>query len=118
MGGTLARWAAQARSAVVREVVTVNTPFRAPVGQAYGRLSPLLRRSAGVDVRGLSFMVRQPPARSWAALYSRLDGIVSWKSCQDPAFPHLCFEVPSRHMSCMRNEAVFRQVADCLTFPE
>jgi len=116
MGGMLARWAAQARSASVQEVITVNTPFREPIDRAFARVSPLLRSFRGLDLSGLSFMVRQPPANAWAAIYSKQDGLVSWTSCLDPDFEHLCFEVASKHMTCMRNENVFRQVADCLVF--
>ena len=114
MGGTLARWAAQARTAAVCEVITVNTPFREPVDTAFCRVSPLLRSFVGLDVRGLSFMVRQPPSCTWRAIYSKQDGVVAWHCCWDPAFANLCFEVPSKHLSCMRNEAVFHQVANCL----
>ncbi len=114
MGGLFARWVAQARSAAVSGVVTVNTPFREPLDRAFRRLAPVLRRSAGLDMRGLSFMMRQPPAGDWAAIYSAQDGIVAWHCCMDPAHAHRCFSVDSRHMSCMRNEDVFRQVAECL----
>ena len=118
MGGMLARWAAQARSASVSQVITVNTPFREPVDRAFRNVAPLLRSFRGLDVRGLSFMVRQPPACAWSAIYSKQDGIVSWHCCQDPAFASVCFEAASKHLSCMRNELVFRQVAHCLDLIE
>ncbi len=114
MGGLFARWAAQARSGAVCGVITVNTPFRDPVDQAFRRVAPLLSSFAGLDLRGLSFMVRQPPQSAWAAIYSRQDGVVSWNACHDPAYPALCVEVPSRHLSCIRNENVFRKVAELL----
>ena len=116
MGGMLARWAAQARSATVREVITVNTPFRESVHTAFRNVSPMVRSLRGLDLNGLSVLVRQPPVCAWAALYSKQDGIVSWNCCMEPAASHLCFEVTAKHMSCMRNENVFRQVADCLIF--
>ena len=118
MGGLFARWAAHARSAAVRQVITVNTPFREAVDKAFANVSPILRSFRGLDLSGLSFMVRQPPLGAWSALYSRQDGIVSWNNCMDPRFPRVCFEVASKHMSCMRNENVFRQVAGCLVSSE
>jgi pimeloyl-ACP methyl ester carboxylesterase len=114
MGGIFARWAAQSRTGAVAGVVTVNTPFRAPVETAWRPLRPFLAPQAGLDTCGLAFMVRQPPEQPWAALYSRRDGVVGWTSCMDPAYPDRCTETRARHASCMRDEEVFRAVAGWL----
>jgi pimeloyl-ACP methyl ester carboxylesterase len=114
MGGLFARWAAQSRSQAVVRVVTINTPFREPLDTAWANIRPLLRSFSGLDMRSIAFMVRQKPEQPWAALYSRRDGVVSWSSCFDPSEPARCFEIDARHMTCMRDQEVFRRVARCL----
>jgi pimeloyl-ACP methyl ester carboxylesterase len=118
MGGLFARWAAQSRGAAITRLVTVNAPFRVPLELAWRNVRYLMLPHSGLDLRSLAFMLRQVPEQPWHALYSRQDGVVSWKSCMDPRFPDRCIEIPSRHMTCMRNEAVFRQVATCLAKTE
>jgi pimeloyl-ACP methyl ester carboxylesterase len=114
MGGLFARWAAQARSQLVSQVVTICAPFRDPLDSAWLPLRALLPLWPDLDVRGMSFMIRQTPSQPWAAIYSRRDGVTAWQSCMDPRFPDRCFEVATRHTIAMREEAVFRQSAACL----
>jgi pimeloyl-ACP methyl ester carboxylesterase len=114
MGGLFARWLGQSRSLSVSQVITICAPFRDPMNSAWlplGGFKPLWQ---GLDVSGLSFMMRQTPIQPWAALYSRKDGVVAWQSCLDPQAPDRCFDVACRHRTAMREEAVFRQVAACL----
>ena len=114
MGGLFARWAAQSRTHAVKTVVTVNAPFREPLETAWRNVRFGMMPLRGLDLRSLAFMLRTPPEQPWAALYSTQDGVVDWKSCHDPRFPDRCFEIPSRHTTCMRDARVFRQVASCL----
>jgi pimeloyl-ACP methyl ester carboxylesterase len=114
MGGLFARWLAQSRSQSVAQVITICAPFRDPVNSAWLPLGGFLPLWQGLDVSGLSFMMRQTPVQPWAALYSRKDGVVAWQSCLDPQAPDHCFEVAIRHRTAMHEEAVFRQVAACL----
>jgi pimeloyl-ACP methyl ester carboxylesterase len=114
MGGLFARWLAQSRSLSVAQVITICAPFRDPMNSAWlplGAFKPLWQ---GLDVSGLSFMMRQTPLQPWAALYSRKDGVVAWQSCYDPQAPAYCFDIGCRHRTAMHEEAVFRQVAACL----
>ena len=117
MGGLFARWAAQSRSQSIAQVITICTPFRDPMNSAWLPVRAALPFWPGLDVSGLSFMIRQTPSQPWAALYSRRDGLVAWRNCLDPAFPAQCFEIDCYHTICMREEAVFRQVAACLSSP-
>jgi pimeloyl-ACP methyl ester carboxylesterase len=114
MGGLFARWIAQSRSLSVAQVITICAPFRDPLNSAWIPLGTFKPFWQGLDVSGLSFMMRQTPLQPWAALYSRKDGVVAWQSCLDPQAPAHCFDVAVRHRTAMREEAVFRQVAACL----
>jgi hypothetical protein len=114
MGGLFARFLAHARPPMVSQVITVCSPFRDPLDSAWLPLRPLVGAWPGVDIAAMSFMVRQTPPVPWSALYSQLDGVVAWRSCQDPAAPTHCFEINCRHKFAPVEEQVFRQVAICL----
>jgi pimeloyl-ACP methyl ester carboxylesterase len=118
MGGLFARWAAQSRGTAIARLVTVNAPFREPLELAWRNVRAFTLPQRGLDLRSLAFMLRQVPEQPWHAIYSRKDGVVSWNACHDPRFPERCFDIPSRHMSCMRDARVFRQVAQCLAEKE
>jgi pimeloyl-ACP methyl ester carboxylesterase len=114
MGGLFARFLAHARPAQVRQVITVCSPFRDPVASAWLPLKPLLGLWRETDISAMSFMIGQTPPVPWAAIYSRVDGVVAWRSCRDPAAPDQCFEVRCRHKFAPVEEDVFKQVAACL----
>jgi pimeloyl-ACP methyl ester carboxylesterase len=111
MGGTFARWAAQSRAHAVAQTITVQTPFRDKLDTAWRSVNPVLHATTGLDLSGLSFMIRQPPDQPWAWLASRKDGVVPYASCTDPNFPQNGTETTARHSTCMRDEPVFRAVA-------
>jgi pimeloyl-ACP methyl ester carboxylesterase len=114
MGGLFARFMAHARPAQVRQVITVCSPFRDPVGSAWLPLKPFLGVWGDADISAMSFMIRQTPPMPWAAIYSKLDGVVAWRSCRDPAEPARNVEVVCRHKFAPVEEEVFRRVAECL----
>jgi pimeloyl-ACP methyl ester carboxylesterase len=118
MGGLLARWIAQTRPAAVRQVISVVSPFGAPIDSAWLPLRPFLSAWSDVDIWGLAVVVGQTPRVPWAAIYSSRDGVVAWQACLDPAAPERCFEVPVRHRWAPREAAVFTQVAACLAAPD
>jgi hypothetical protein len=53
-----------------------------------------------------------PPALRAVAIYSRSDGIVSWKACLDPYAE--CVEVDSSHAGMSVNLGVYRVLAGVL----
>jgi pimeloyl-ACP methyl ester carboxylesterase len=114
MGGLFARWLAHRRSTLVRQVISVVSPFRDPVNSAWLPIRPFLPLWRDIDVGALSYMISQPPPVPWAALYTRRDGIVAWQSCLDPAATDHCFEVNCRHRLAPYEAEVFQRVAACL----
>ena len=117
MGGLFARWLAHSRPHMVRQVITVCTPFRDSLGSAWLPLKPFIGLWRHVDTQALSFMVAQPPPVPWAALYSPIDGVVAWRNCMQPGAPDHCTEVRVRHRHAMAEASVLRAVADHLAHP-
>ena len=118
MGGLFARWIAESRPSAVRAVITIGTPFAAPIDSAWVPLRPFLSLWDSVDIWALCVVVGQTPIVPWAAIYSRHDGVVAWEACMDPNSPERCFEIPVRHRWAAREAAIFRQVAACLAAPD
>jgi len=114
MGGLFARFLAHARPHLVSQVITVCSPFRDAVNSAWLPVRPLLGLWPHTDVGAMNYMVGQTPPVPWAALYSKLDGVVAWRNCQDQTAPGQCFEVKCRHKFAALEEGVLRQVAECL----
>ena len=93
LGGIYAREIARAAPRVVRQVITLGSPFHLHD-----------RRAPGV------------PA---TAIFSRADGVVAWRSCIEPDSPTSeSVEVLGSHSGLGHNPAVLWVVADRLAQPE
>ena len=111
MGGLFARFLAQSKPHLVRQVITVCSPFRDPLNSFWLPTKPALPFWRDVDIGTLCFMVRQTPPMPWAALYSRIDGVVGWRACLDESAPENCTELRVRHRQAMAETTVFAAVA-------
>lgn len=107
LGGLFARWLASRHPGHVRQVVTVCSPFRAPVESVFVSLRPVLPFWRGRDVA-------RRPAVPTCALYSRADGIVAWESCRADDEPAL--EIAGHHATVACDAEVFRAVAEVLAY--
>jgi len=118
LGGIYARELAKVDPDLVRFVITLGSPF-ARVGASnvewlYERLSGR-RARAHADPTHLA----EPPPVPSTAIYSRGDGIVSWRACLEPDSPHTeNVEVCGSHCGLGHNPAVLYAVADRLAQPE
>jgi pimeloyl-ACP methyl ester carboxylesterase len=110
MGGLFARWLAHARPHMVRQVVTVCTPFRDPLNSAWLPVQPFVQFWRHVDTEALAFMVQQTPTVPWAAVYSSIDGVVATEACWDPDAADRCTMVRVRHRVAMREASVLNAV--------
>ena len=120
LGGIYARTLARRRPQLVRQVVTLGSPFRltsahqSRATRAFQRFShlhvqptllPLEREAAPLQV----------PATS---IYSRWDGIVAWRACLDtPGERAENIEVIGSHLGLGHNPAVVWAVCDRLALP-
>jgi pimeloyl-ACP methyl ester carboxylesterase len=98
MGGLFARWLALRHPAQVRQVVTVCSPFRAPIDSFWLPLRPAAKIWPVPGLASLAEDLQRPLPVPCASLYSRRDGIVAWASCRDPGRPQENFEIAASHV--------------------
>jgi pimeloyl-ACP methyl ester carboxylesterase len=121
-GGMLGRAIARRTPELVRQVITVGSPFR-------------FRRGDRSTVSAIAELVRDPNARPLSkrpreehrpplpvpttAIYSRSDGIVDWRSCIEAVGDHReNVEVRSSHAGLMHHPAVLVVILDrCPSVP-
>ena len=124
-GGWLCRLVAVRRPELVCGVVMLGSPVLDPL-DAQGWVMVALRMIVGLADRGMPGLLgsdcltgscRAATARGLAAelavpalaIYSREDGVVGWRSCQDPAAE--CVEVRSSHHGMGTDPEVYQVVA-------
>lgn len=106
MGGLFCRWLALRHPQLVRQVITVCSPFRAPMDSFWLPLRPALKIWPVPGLEGLAEDLQRPLPVPCASLFSKRDGIVAWASCFDPARPEECFEVRSSHVMIATDPSV------------
>ncbi len=114
MGGLFCRWLALRHADRVLQVITVCSPFRAPLDSFY---LPLRRAAKLWPIPGLTEMaeeIEQPLPVPGTYIYSRNDGIVAWQSCLDPRFPGDCFAIEGPHVTIANDPSVRAIVLDRL----
>ena len=117
-GGILARWLAHERPDQVRQVICLGSPWR-PEGEA-SRATAMFRRSAGKfgiveNAREVMETVRRPLPVPCTAIYSRTDGITSWRSCRlDDGARCENIAVPSSHVGLVSNPLALAAIVDRL----
>ncbi len=117
LGGVLARETARERPELVRQVVTLGTPVIG--GPKYTTVAKLFETRTGLSVDDIAAAVRErekiPIRVPVTAVYSRLDGVVSWQACIDRNNPHVeHVEVRSSHAGLGLDPDVFRILAQRL----
>lgn len=131
LGGFLARRVALRRPEMVSQLISLGSPIQSivphPLVMAVaGFLGKGLRpHSDSGRKRGACYTARceclsgrwqvrcPPPYVQRAAVYSRSDGVISWRHCLEPE-PSLNYEVGGSHIGLAFNPRAFRVVADLL----
>lgn len=106
MGGLFCRWLAFHHPTLVRQVITVCSPFRAAPDSCFLPLQPLLRVWPGVDLARLAAEIERPLSVPVTSVYSSNDGIVAPESCFDPVHPADCFAIDGPHVTIATDPAV------------
>jgi len=121
LGGIFARTLARRSPHLVRQVVTLGSPFRlARPGQsrasaAFERFSHLHAEHLSLPLEGGAAPLPVPAT----SVYSRYDGIVAWRACLDTPGPLTeNVEVYGSHLGLGHNPAVIWAVTDRLAQPE
>jgi pimeloyl-ACP methyl ester carboxylesterase len=119
LGGIYAREIAKLIPGDVRCVVTLATPFTgSPKETNVWRIYELLSGHS-LDDTELLAQVRQPPPVPTTSIFSRTDGVVSWRCCVERDGDEVeNIEVPASHFGIGMNPATWYAVADRLSQPE
>jgi pimeloyl-ACP methyl ester carboxylesterase len=121
LGGVYARELARDHPDLIRQVITLGSPFGL-VDNRQSRADGVFRRRARrhVDPARLPTreQMRQPVPVPSTAIYSRSDGIVDWHACVDPAdATHQNVEVRCGHLGFGVDAGTLWTIADRLAQP-
>jgi pimeloyl-ACP methyl ester carboxylesterase len=120
LGGIYARELARKHPALVRQVITLGSPFNM-VDARQSRADPVFQRRRHLyDVSRVPSreQVAEPIPVPSTAVYSRRDGIVAWQSCIEPeSAQHQNVEVRCAHLGFGVDPATLWLIADRMAQP-
>ena len=111
LGGVFARHLSHRHPDKIRQVTTVCSPFRQPLGSAFVPLQPLLPLWRTPNLLEIAAQAARPVPVPGTFLFSRNDGIVAWRSCIEPDQPEDCFEISGPHVSITNDADVLAILA-------
>lgn len=119
LGGIYARELARRRPELVRQVITLGSPFASePMATNAWRLYEALSGRDAGDWPDREAMKRPPPVPS-TAIYSRTDGVVAWQGCRElESATTDNIEVEGSHCGLGHNPVALYAIADRLAQPE
>ncbi|CAN5177516.1 alpha/beta hydrolase [soil metagenome] len=121
LGGIIARQLSRRRPDMVRQIVTLGSPFAGDprstnVWKLYEYLSG--QRVSDPDIVAQLLESHDAPPVPSTAIYSKGDGIVAWQSCMEPETPTTDnIEIPGSHVGLCVNPIALYAVADRLAQP-
>lgn len=119
LGGVFARELARQSPELVRQVITLGSPFASkPKATNAWRLYEALSGRSVEDWPRPDEMKQPPPVPS-TAIYSRTDGIVAWQGClEEESSTTQNIEVECSHTGLGHYPVVLYAIADRLALPE
>jgi len=120
LGGVYAREIAKRCPECVRQVITLGTPFGSMGGGNHaGTVYKLLNGDASQLTPELEARLRECPPVPTTSIYSKTDGIVSWRNCIEKKTDRSeSVEVSASHLGMGSHPEVLRIVANRLAQPE
>jgi pimeloyl-ACP methyl ester carboxylesterase len=122
LGGIMARIVARRAPDLVRQVITLGSPFAgSPKATNVWRLYELLTGHLveSDDAKGQLAEAASPPPVPSTAIYSREDGVVAWQVCREQPGPATdSIAVHGSHIGLGVNASVLYAVADRLAQPD
>jgi hypothetical protein len=120
LGGVYAREIAKLCPQCVRQVVTLGTPFGSLGGGNHaGTIYKLLNRETTQLTPALEARLRECPPVPTTSIYSKTDGIVSWRGCIEKKSERSeSVEVAASHLGMGTHPEVLRILANRLSQPE
>lgn len=122
LGGVYAREIAHRRPDDIRQIITLGSPIRMQ-DRSQSRATRTYERFSKRHMEGLGDRVSAGPHRTVpvpsTSIYSKLDGIVSWRACLDDVGPQSeNVAVIGSHVGLGHNPAALWVIADRLALPE
>jgi pimeloyl-ACP methyl ester carboxylesterase len=119
LGGVISREVARERPDIVEQVITFGSPVVG--GPKYTRVADTYRQR-GADLDAIEAMIAERDDRRITvpitAIYTRTDGVVSWRACIDRTSPDVeHVEVRTTHLGLGFHHRVFTEVATRLANP-
>jgi pimeloyl-ACP methyl ester carboxylesterase len=120
LGGIFAREIAKRAPQAIRTVITLATPFGAlDVGNHAGTFCTLFGGAASRITPQFQARLRETPPAGTTSIYSKSDGIVSWRGCVERRSDRSeSVEIDASHLGMVSHPAVLRIVANRLAQPE
>jgi predicted alpha/beta hydrolase family esterase len=120
LGGVYAREIAKRCPECVRQVITLATPFGSLGGGNHaGTVYKLFNRDASPLTPELETQLRECPPVPTTSIFSKSDGIVSWRGCiEKKTASSESVEVSASHLGMGSHAQVLRIVANRLAQPE
>lgn len=120
LGGVYAREIAKRCPEAVRQVITLGTPFASLGGGNHaGMVFKLLNKNRAHLPRQLQARLRECPPVPTTSIYSKTDGIVSWRGCIEKKTERSeSVEVSASHLGMVTHPQVLRVVVDRLSQAE
>jgi pimeloyl-ACP methyl ester carboxylesterase len=121
LGGIYAREIARLLPGMIRQVITLGSPF---AGHGHGsNVRRLYEMVTGRKIRehdpDLLGRLHEPPPVPSTAIFSRTDGVAHWRACRERESPHTDnIQVRGSHCGLGFNPVVFFAIADRLAQPE
>lgn len=123
LGGIFARELGRRHPKLIRQIITLGSPFNATRDQFDPSLVKLLEDSTGKTFEETQHEFtsggNMPPKVPCTAVYSKTDGIAPWEACFDdpPDATHQNVEVLGSHMGLVYSLSVISLIADRLAQP-
>lgn len=121
LGGIYARWLANSMPQVVRSVITLGSPFtdNPKANHSWKLFERLSGRGLDDIDPDLMAAVRSTPPVPTTSIYTRTDGITSWRCCvTEETEQSENIQVPGSHCGLGVNPLVLHVIADRLAQPE
>jgi pimeloyl-ACP methyl ester carboxylesterase len=120
LGGVYAREIAKLHPDAVRQVVTLATPFNSLSGANHaGTIFKMLGGDTTQLTPELQARLSATPPVPTTSIFSKSDGIVSWRGCLEQVGPRVeNVPVQASHIGMPSHPEVFRILADRLAQPE
>ena len=124
LGGVYARQLAKARPDIIRQVITLGSPFQGidqpnNVAWVYNLINGGKKRASDIGDDLLADIPHPPPVPS-TAIYTKEDGVVPWKLCmeKEETAIHQNIQVRGSHLGLGVNPAVLEIILDRLQYTQ